>query len=110
MSSQGKDDLGTFARWAQGFSPESLERALADQRILRKGQLNDGDVFTRTTPAGLTESHYQTLRGGRDDLDFREWNTESAFSGVDRWPNAPGAQSEGQKRRRARREQMDDGF
>ena len=108
--SQGRDDLGTFQKWAQGANPQSLERALADQRVLRRGQLNDGNVFSRTTPAGLTESTFQKLRSDRDDLDYREWNTESAFMGVDRWPSAPGVQSEGQKRRRARAEHLDDGF
>lgn len=108
-------DLGTYTRWAEGFSEASLERALDDQRALRRGQMNDGDEYNRTTPAGLSESHYRKLRSDRDDLDYREWNEETAFSGVDRWPTgagvqSTGVQSEGQKRRRDRRDRLDDGF
>lgn len=109
-SDRDNPELGTYARWAEGFSEASLTRALDDQRTLRRGQLNDGDEYNRTTPAGLSESHYRKLRSDRDDLDYREWNEESAFSGVDRWPTGAGVQSEGQKRRRDRRDRLDDGF
>ena len=110
MGSGKAEELGTYTQWAYGFSEASLERALDDQRTLRKGQLNDGDAYTRTTPSGPSESNSRKLRADRDDLDYREWNSDTGFSGVDRWPTGPGVQTEGQQRRRARRVLLDDGF
>lgn len=110
MGSGAEEELGTYTQWAYGYEESGVERALDDVRTLRKGQLNDGDSYTRTTPSGPSESNSKKLRADRDDLDYREWNSDTGFSGVDRWPTGPGVQSEGQKRRSARKAQLDDGF
>ena len=106
---RGKD-LGVYGEWATGFSEASLDRALRDQQILRRGQLRDGDEYARYAPNQPSPSASTVIRATRDDLEFREWNEETGFSGVDRWPDAPGVQSPGQKRRRQRRDQIDEGF
>jgi len=110
MAKDYEEALGTYTQWAEGFSPESVERALRDQVNLKRGQLNDGDEYSRTTPAGFSRRHYDKIRAERDDLDYREWNASTGFSGVNRWPAGPGVESEGQGRRRARREAIDEGF
>jgi len=110
MGSGAEEELGTYTQWAYGYEDSGVERAIEDQRTLRRGQMNDGDSFDRYTPAGPSERHYRKLRADRDDLDYREWNSDTGFSGVDRWPTGPGVQSEGQKRRRARMAELDDGF
>ncbi|TNF23757.1 MAG: hypothetical protein EP329_26680 [Deltaproteobacteria bacterium] len=110
MGSGAEEDLGTYTLWAYGYEDNGVKRALDDQRTLRRGQLNDGNLDTRVTPSQPSESHSRKLRSDRDDLDYREWNSESGFSGVDRWPASPGVLSEGQKRRRARMAELDDGF
>ena len=106
-----------IARWATGTSQESLERSLEDVEILTRSRLKASDSETRYTPAGLSKSHYDTLRMDRDDLDYREWNEETGFSGVDRWPSGPGMEgtdsahlTESERRRRRKRIELDDGF
>jgi len=115
MSNEFDDTLGIYTQWAEGFSRTSLRHALKDQVVLARGQLNDGDEAQRYTPAGRSESEYDTVRATRDDLDYREWNEDTGYSGVTRWPQGPGMagngiESENQKRRRARKEQLDNGF
>ena len=107
--------LGTYTLWAEGFSEASLQRALRDQATLKRGELNDGNDDCRYTRAQQTRRACDTLRAERDNLDYREWNEDTGFSGVTRWPEGPGmsangVQSEGDKRRRARRIALDDGF
>jgi hypothetical protein len=106
-----------IARWATGTSQESLERSLKDVEILRRGRLKASDSETRYTPAGLSKSHYDTLRMDRDDLDYREWNEETGFSGLNRWPSDPGMGetepehlTESERKRRRKRIELDDGF
>lgn len=118
----GNGELGTYTQWAEAFSKKDLERALRDQALIRHAQLKDGNDYTRTTPSGLTQRAYDVVRAERDDLDYREWNSDTGFSGVNRWPKGPGmvgqgpvrqvrgAQTEAEIRRRARRDQLDDGF
>jgi len=115
----GNGELGTYTQWAEAFSKGDLERALKDQAMIRHAQLKDGNDYTRTTPSGLTQRAYDVVRADRDDLDYREWNSDTGFSGVNRWPKGPGmvgqgpgrgVQTEGEIRRRARKEQLDDGF
>jgi hypothetical protein len=104
------------ARWSTGTSDKSLDRALSDQAILARGKLNDTDDDARYTPAGLSTSHYDALRMDRDDLDFREWNQDTGFSGVGRWPKAPGvagqagATTASERRRLRRKLELDEGF
>lgn len=105
------------ARWSTGTSDQSLNRALSDQVILNQGRMKASDSETRYTPAGLSRSHYDALRTDRDDLDNREWNDATGFSGVNRWPDAPGmagqepVQMSASERRRNRiRNEVDDGF
>ncbi len=106
--------LGTYSEWAYGFDADDLRKRLTDQARIKAAQLKDGNEHTRTTPAGLTEAHYDTLRSGRDDLDYREWNTESAFNGKSRTPTGPGVPESGtaagERKRRARTAEVDDGF
>ncbi|MCA9514865.1 MAG: hypothetical protein KC635_07985 [Myxococcales bacterium] len=102
--------LGTYAQWVAGYSPESVARAMHDQAALRRGQMNDGNEYNRTVPSGPSERHYDKLRTERDDLDYREWNSDTGFSGVNRWPTGPGMQTDQQKRRRAARKVIDEGF
>lgn len=105
-----------IARWATGTSDASLDRALADQETLTRGKLNESDDDSRYTPSGLSRSHYDALRMDRDDLDFREWNEDTGFSGVGRWPSNPGVGGQGgartaSERRRLRRKlELDEGF
>ncbi len=110
MTDDIRDSLGTYVRWAEGFTPDSLERSLEDLATLRRGQLSDSDEYQRTTPAGPTERHYRKLRADRDDLDFREWNSDTGYCGVHRWPSAPGVCTQHQQRRRHRRQEIDEGF
>ncbi|MFT7580819.1 MAG: hypothetical protein ACI9MR_002493 [Myxococcota bacterium] len=105
-----QETLGTYTQWAEAFSPEGLQIALKDQARLRGGQLSDGDLCTRTTPSGFSKETYDVIRTDRNDMDYREWNEETGFHGVSRWPTGPGMQSDGQKRRRKRRQDLDDGF
>lgn len=114
-SDESTASLGTYTQWAEGFSKASLDRALRDQVVLKHGELNNGNDDCRYTRAQQTKQACDTLRAERDNLDYREWNADSGFSGVTRWPEGPGmsangVQTEGQKRRRARRVELDDGF
>jgi hypothetical protein len=114
MSQSYDKDLGTYTRWAEAFSPEGLQKTLKDQATLRRGQLREGDG-NRVTPAQPTRRAYDAIRATRDNLDYREWNDDTGFSGVTRWPSGPGmvghgVETDGQKRRRAHLEQLDDGF
>ncbi len=111
----GTGELGTYTQWAEAFTKKDLDRALTDQAIIRKSQLNDGNDYCRTTPSGLTKSAYDVVRMSRDDLDYREWNSDTGYSGVNRWPKGPGMvgrgmESDGQQRRRQHKELLDDGF
>jgi hypothetical protein len=111
----GNGELGTYTQWAEAFSRKDLDRALADQALLRRSQLKDGNDYCRTTPAGHSRRAYDTIRAERDDLDYREWNSDTGYSGVNRWPTGPGITARGvespaQKRRRERKELLDDGF
>jgi hypothetical protein len=111
----GNGELGTYTQWAEAFSKKDLDRALRDQALIHRAQLNDGNDYCRTTPSGLTRSAYDNLRAGRDDLDNRDWNSDTGFSGLNRAPQGPGMVGRGvetthQKKRRARRELLDDGF
>ena len=105
------------ARWSTGTSDSSLDRALRDQAILNQGRMKATDSETRYTPAGLSRSHYDALRMDRDDLDFREWNEETGYHGVDRWPTGPGmsgqeaeSTTEAERRRARLRREVDEGF
>ena len=98
------------SRWATGTSPESLDRAMKDQARIARRRLNDGDSHTGYTEAHFSRRYYDVVRYHRDDLDYREWNAETGFSGVNRWPTGPGTESDGQARRRKRRLELDDGF
>lgn len=115
----GNGELGTYTQWAEAFSKKDLDRALKDQALIRHAQLNDGNDYCRSTPSGLTKRAYDTVRTERDDLDYREWNSDTGYSGVNRWPKGPGMvgqnvgrgiETEGQISRRTRRELLDDGF
>ena len=104
-------------RWATGTSDASLKRSIDDFATLTKGRLRATDAETRTTPAGFSQSHYDALRYDRDDLDFREWNEDTGFHGVNRWPTGPGMEGqdlgeldEAERRRARLRVEMDDGF
>jgi hypothetical protein len=115
MSRNSPDEtLGTYTQWAEAFSKRELDRALADQAIIQRAQLNDGNDLCRSTPSQPSKRAYDTIRAERDDLDYREWNSDTGFSGVNRWPKSPGmargAENEGQRLRRARKELLDDGF
>ena len=118
MSTRYDDELGTYSQWAEGFSNKGLESVLRDQVIIRRGQLNDGNDYTRYTPAQGSKSACDTVRAERDDLEFRDWNSEFGFHGASRpkpgpgmvGRRGPGAESDGQARRRARRAEVDDGF
>lgn len=104
------------SRWMKATSPESLERAAADQRRLAHGRMNHQPGAAPYTQAGLSREHYDALRYRRDDLDYREWNAATGFSGVDRWPTGPGMAGQsgtvttGERRRRARRAEIEEGF
>jgi len=115
MATRFDDELGTYSQWAEAFSQTSLERALGDQVLLRRGQLQDGNSYDRYAPSQPTERACTVLRAGRDDLEFRDWNSSGGFSGASRRRHGPGMfghgqESEGQQRRRARLEAIDDGF
>jgi hypothetical protein len=116
MATRYDEKLGTYTQWAEAFSREGLERALRDQANIRHGQLNNGNEHTRYTPAQGDRRTCDTVRAGRDDLEFRDWNSEHGFSGASRPMNGPGSvgmagtESEGQHRRRRRREVIDEGF
>ncbi|MCB9730241.1 MAG: hypothetical protein H6746_17355 [Deltaproteobacteria bacterium] len=99
-----------YARWASGTSDKSLARAIKDQARIIAGRLNATNATTRYTEAGLSRSHYDQLRYQRGDLDFREWNESTGFSGIDRRPTGPGMPEEGRRRRGAERKRIDDGF
>ena len=115
MAKTDEPSLGTYTQWAEGFSKKSLDRALRDQAVLRHGQMNAGNDDCRYTPAQDTKSTCDKMRAQRTDLDYREWNADTGFSGVTRRPAGPGmtgngALTEGQKRRLDRRNEIDDGF
>lgn len=113
MATRYDDELGTYTQWAEAFTKQGLERTLRDQAHIRRGQLNDGNEYTRYTPAQGTERACDTVRADRDDLEFRDWNSEHGFSGASRelpGPGTVGMESEGQRRRRRRREAIDEGF
>jgi hypothetical protein len=105
-----EDTKPRIARWASGTSAKSVTRAVDDQARLIKGRLNAGNASTRYTEAGLSKSHYDQLRYQRGDLDFREWNASTGFSGIDRRPTGPGMPQEGTRRRGGPRVRIDDGF
>lgn len=110
--------LAVYAEWATGFSEEGLQRVLADQAAIQRGRLRDGDEYPRYAPNQPSKRGYDTIRAERDDLDYREWNEETGFNGVNRWPTGPGvtgppgpgARSEGQRRRQRRRRELEEGF
>lgn len=117
MSTRDTNNLGTYTLWAEAFSSQELTKRLNDQAQLKRGQLCDGNNFTRTTPAGLSRRAYDNVRANRVDMDNREWNSDTGFSGVNRWPKDPGMQGQGQGvqtpaeiRRRKVVERLDDGF
>lgn len=115
MATRYEEELGTYSQWAQAFTSKGLETALRDQALLRRGQLNDGNEYTRYAPSQGTQRACDTHRVGRDDLEFRDWNAEHGFSGASRTLPGPGMfgrgqESDGQKHRRAKREHIDDGF
>lgn len=115
MAGRYEEELGTYAKWAEAFSRQDLDRALRDQAILHRARLRDGNEDARYTPSQGSQRACDTVRAERDDLDYREWNSDTGFSGVSRWPSAPGMlgrgqQSELQKKRRARKDLLDDGF
>lgn len=115
MATEYDQKLGTYAQWADGFSRTSLRQALKDQVLIQQGRLNNGNDDGRTTPSGRTREEYDALRSSRDDLDYREWNEDTGFSGVTRRPQGPGmaangVRSESEKLRQARREKLDEGF
>ncbi len=117
MATRYDDELGTYTRWAEAFSDQGLERALADQALIHRGQLNDGDDFTRYTPAQGNRRACDTVRAARDDLEFRDWNSDFGFSGASRPLTAPGmlgragrVESDGEARRRAQKRVIDEGF
>ncbi|MGM0578694.1 MAG: hypothetical protein ACQEXJ_23415 [Myxococcota bacterium] len=111
-----------YGRWATGTSRESLDRAIRDQKRLIRGSLNAGDETVRNVEAGPSRSRYDTLRYTRDDMDYREWNEDGGYWGIGRWPQGPGvptspgehypagAQSEAERRRAARKAEIDEGF
>lgn len=105
-----QDVLGAYAHWVAGYTPESVERAARDLGVLRRGQMNASNDYNRPVNFGPSERTYAKLRTERDDLDYREWNEETGFSGVDRWPTGPGMPSRHQARRRALRDVIDEGF
>ncbi len=114
MTQRYDAELGTYTRWAEAFSPAGLEKTLKDQAVLRRGMLRE-DHVCRVTPSQPTRRAYDAIRATRDDLDNREWNEDTGFSGVTRWPSGPGmvgrgVETEGQVRRRATIERLDDGF
>ncbi len=115
MATRYDDELGTYAQWAFGFNPKDTEKRLRDQALIRRGQLNDGNDYTRYTPSQGTQSACDVVRADRDDLEFRDWNSEHGFSGASRALPGPGMygrgqESDGQKHRRLKRELLDDGF
>lgn len=112
-----------LSRYARAVSEAGLKRALDDQARLTRGRWNASNADSRHLPAGLSESHYQALRSDRDQLDSKEWNEHTGFSGCDRWPDDPGMPEAGddeqaadarrtarQLRRAQRRMEIDDGF
>jgi len=116
MPTRYDDELGTYTQWAEAFSPKGLDKALADQAALHRGQLNDGNDHARYTPSQGTQRACDTTRAGRDDLEFRDWNSDAGFFGASRARMGPGMfgrgqESAGQQRRRAKlREVVEDGF
>jgi hypothetical protein len=108
------EGLGTYTQWAEAFSKRDLDRALSDQAIIARSQMNEGNDHCRSTPSQPSKRAYDKIRTERDDLDYREWNSDTGFSGVNRWPKAPGigrgAETERQREHRARKEILDDGF
>ncbi|MCC6622138.1 MAG: hypothetical protein IT385_12820 [Deltaproteobacteria bacterium] len=109
------ETLGTYTQWAEAFNRKSLRAALKDQALIQRGIMNGASDDARYTPAGRSEQEYTTLRATRDDLDYREWNEETGYSGVTRRPAGPGmvghgARTEAEKRRAQKRKQLDDGF
>ncbi len=114
MTQRFDDELGTYTRWAEAFSREGLEKTLKDQAVLRRGMMRE-DHVCRVTPSQPSRRAYDAIRATRDDLDNREWNADTGFSGVTRGPTGPGmvghgVETDGQQRRRATIARLDDGF
>ena len=114
MSDKPENNLGTYGLWTEAFSAKSLERIFVDQARLQRGMLRH-DTDCRVTPASPAKLAYDEIRATRDNQDYREWNEDTGFSGVNRWPAGPGmtghgVETDGQQRRRAHLEQLDDGF
>lgn len=110
------EPVDRYRRYMTGPSEGSLDRAVRDLRgIIRGRQRVDGGA-DRYTEAGLSRSHYDQLRHQRDDLDYREWNADTGFSGVTRQPDGPGMAAQAgaitpaDMRRRLRRLELEDGF
>ena len=103
------DKADSYERWMTGSSDASRERAVQDQRRLNQGKLRAGDAPTYTR-AGFSRSCCDQLRRDRDDLDYREWMSDTGFSGLGRRHQGPGVQTEGQVRRRERMRELDEGF
>lgn len=106
-----------IARHATATSDASLDRALRDQTVLRRGRLNATDDENRYTPSGLSRDHYDALRWERDDLDYREWMLAQGFNGLVRPPTTPGmkgqdagSRTDAERRRDARRREVEEGF
>ena len=115
MAGRYEEELGTYSQWAEAFSKQGLDKALRDQALLHRAQLRDGSDSARYTPSQGNQRACDKVRSERDDLDNREWNSDTGFSGVSRWPSAPGMlgrgqESDAQKKRRARKDLLDDGF
>ncbi len=109
------DPVDRYRRWMTG-NDRSLERAVTDlRRIIQARQRVNGGA-DRYTAAGLSRSHYDQLRHSRDDLDYREWNAATGFSGVTRGPTGPGmagqagAITPSDARRRRRLQELEEGF
>ena len=103
------DKPDSYERWMTGSSDASRERAVQDQRRLKQGQLRSGDAPTYTR-SGFSRSYCDQLRRDRDDLDYREWMSDTGFSGLGRRHQGPGVETEGQVRRRQRLRELDEGF
>ena len=103
------DTPDSYERWMTGTTPESRERAVQDQRQLNQGKVREGAARTYTR-AGFSRSNCDQLRRDRDDLDYREWMSETGFSGLKRRHQGPGVETEGQQRRRQRLRDLDEGF
>ena len=97
-------------RWMVGTSEASVQRAAQDLQHRFRGRLHESNHDTRYTMSGLSKRHYAALRAHRDELDCRNWNAHTGYSGLSRGPTGPGVISDGQERRRNRSAEVDDGF